>query len=178
MKRGGSLRVVGKKHGNREQSSFYLTPLPYVASMPKASSWYRVAAGALAIASTFQVIERRKEQPLPLKFSRNNSEYFHLHLIDQNLGHMAMPNFKGGQEMNWAEICSAQKWNFQQEEQNGYWEKMLCYTSNITSLAKNFGQADKSEFGLLIWSWQGRFVSYGYWADKSLKVWRPQHMEK
>lgn len=52
---------------------------------------------------------------------------------------MAMPNFKGGQQMNWAEICSAQKWNSQQEEQNGYWEKMLCYTSNITSLAKNFG---------------------------------------
>ena len=63
---------------------------------------------------------------------------------------MAMPNFQGGQEMNWAEICSAQKWNFQQEEQNGYWEKMICYTSNITSLAKNFGQADKSEFGPLI----------------------------
>ena len=63
---------------------------------------------------------------------------------------MAVPNFKGDQQMNWAEICSAQKWNSQQEEQNGYWEKMLCYTSNITSLAKNFGRADKSEFGPLI----------------------------
>lgn len=85
MKRGGRLRVVGKRHGNRDQSSFYLIPLPYVASMPKASSWYRVAAGVLAIASTSQVIERRKEQPLPLKFSRNNSEYFQLYLINQNL---------------------------------------------------------------------------------------------
>lgn len=118
--------------------------------------------------------ERRKEQPLPLKFSRNNSEYFHLHLIDQNLGHMAMPNSRRpGNELGRSMLSSME---LPAEEQNGYWEKMLCYTSNITSLAKNFGQADKSEFGLLIWSWRGRFVSYSYWADKSLKVWRPQHM--
>ena len=85
MKRRGSSKLAGQRHGIRDPGSFYLVPLPYVASMPKATSQCKTAAGALAIASTFQTIERRKEQPLPFKFSRNTSEYFCLPLIDQNL---------------------------------------------------------------------------------------------
>lgn len=79
---GRQPRVGRELYGVKNPGFFYLFALPQVASIPKITSWSKMAPGALVISSEFQ--QEGKSKRTICFLSRSCIGDLHLHPIGQN----------------------------------------------------------------------------------------------